>query len=232
MTLYFAYGSNINVEQMKRRAPGAVVVLALELKGWELVFRGVADIVPKRGSSVHGLIWRLTPEDEDALDAFEGIDPRRPFLGVYRKERIRLPEPIDGEWFALVYVMNSEGIFPPYGVYLRTILGGYARFDFPIKRLRKALHFAHDALAPSDVERSRYRRQGRPRIVPRDALDKPKGKEPAKPAKRLAETGDGRLFDLARSDVAASRRPTSEPAKGSVRVSSGNWMRNLVVHGD
>jgi len=37
--LYIAYGSNLNLEQMKRRCPTAEVVGAVELKNWRLWFR-------------------------------------------------------------------------------------------------------------------------------------------------------------------------------------------------
>ena len=58
--LYFAYGSNINLDQMAYRCPDAKVVGPVTLEGWELLFRGsgVATIGPKEGSTVHGLLWR------------------------------------------------------------------------------------------------------------------------------------------------------------------------------
>ena len=57
--LYFAYGSNINLEQMAWRCPGAEVFGPAVLEGYELLFRGnsrrgsgVATIAPKEGSRV------------------------------------------------------------------------------------------------------------------------------------------------------------------------------------
>ena len=69
--LYFAYGSNINLEQMAVRCPAAQVVGPAVLDGYELLFRGnrrgtgVATIEPLPDSQVHGLLWMLTPECED-----------------------------------------------------------------------------------------------------------------------------------------------------------------------
>ena len=37
---YIAYGSNLNLEQMKMRCPTAEVVGVSELKGYKLVFKG------------------------------------------------------------------------------------------------------------------------------------------------------------------------------------------------
>lgn len=38
--LYFAYGSNINLDQMDMRCPDARVVGTVVLEGYELLFRG------------------------------------------------------------------------------------------------------------------------------------------------------------------------------------------------
>lgn len=73
-TLYFAYGSNIDLEQMARRCPAAQVVGPATLENYELAFRGsgFATIMPKEGSVVHGLLWSITPLCEQALDRYEG----------------------------------------------------------------------------------------------------------------------------------------------------------------
>ena len=42
--LYLAYGSNLNKRQMAVRCPDAKPVGAAMIYGWELCFRGVADI--------------------------------------------------------------------------------------------------------------------------------------------------------------------------------------------
>ncbi len=72
--LYFAYGSNINLEQMDCRCPDATVVGPVSLENYELLFRasGVATIAPKEGGKVHGLLWSITPECERSLDRYEG----------------------------------------------------------------------------------------------------------------------------------------------------------------
>ena len=69
-TLYFAYGSNINLEQMAHRCPDAQIVGPVTLENYELQFRGsgFATVAPKKSSVVHGLLWKLTPKSEQALD--------------------------------------------------------------------------------------------------------------------------------------------------------------------
>ena len=74
-TLYFAYGSNINLGQMEYRCPDASVVGPVFLDNYELLFRrgGFATIAPKEGERVHGLLWSLTPQCERSLDRYEEI---------------------------------------------------------------------------------------------------------------------------------------------------------------
>ena len=70
---YFAYGSNLNFEQMAYRCPEATVVGTAKLDGYELAFRrGYLTILPKEGATVEGLIWSITDHDESQLDCYEG----------------------------------------------------------------------------------------------------------------------------------------------------------------
>lgn len=75
MTLYFAYGSNMDVAAMRCRCPGAqargTAVLAdhrffIGPEGW-------GSIRPARGNRVHGVLWRVTPRDLAALHAYEWL---------------------------------------------------------------------------------------------------------------------------------------------------------------
>jgi gamma-glutamylcyclotransferase (GGCT)/AIG2-like uncharacterized protein YtfP len=122
--LYIAYGSNLDLEQVKHRCPTAEVVGAVELKNWRLWFRrgnhgAVATIEWERRFTVPVLIWRIQPRDELVLDRYEGC----PHL--YRKETLRLT--VNGKRVrALVYIMNANR--HPYGVssmgYFNTIQEG------------------------------------------------------------------------------------------------------------
>ena len=63
--LYFAYGSNMNLNQMAFRCPDAEVVDTVRLEGYRLAFRmngggnGVATILPEPDSYVDGVLWRV-----------------------------------------------------------------------------------------------------------------------------------------------------------------------------
>ncbi len=76
---YFAYGSNINLDQMACRCPDAQVVGPVVLENYKLLFRGnargtgVATIQPHKGRKVYGLLWRITPACESSLDGYEGF---------------------------------------------------------------------------------------------------------------------------------------------------------------
>lgn len=143
--LYIAYGSNLNLEQMKHRCPTAEVVGAAELKNWRLWFRGgthsaVATIERERRFMVPVLIWRIQPRDERALDRYEGF----PFL--YRKETLRLT--VNGRRVcAMVYIMNEAE--HPYGTpsagYLNTIHEGYKSANFDTGVLYDAVNYSKEA---------------------------------------------------------------------------------------
>ena len=135
--LYIAYGSNLNLPQMERRCPGAVVIGEAALQDYRLLFRGahggaVATIEPCAGESVPVLVWRITPPDEAALDRYEGW----PIL--YRKETVRIK--LGGRTVkAMVYIMNEGrplGLPSPY--YYSTILEGYKTAEFDPDLLVKA----------------------------------------------------------------------------------------------
>src|SRR5206468_12360573 len=72
MQLYFAYGSNLNRDDIRRRCPGARPGTRARLNGWRLSFRGVANIEPQPGATVHGALWWLTDDDVCSLDSYEG----------------------------------------------------------------------------------------------------------------------------------------------------------------
>ena len=72
---YFAYGSNMNLEQMKYRCPAAEVVENVRLENYRLAFRGrapgngVATVLPEKGSYVEcGLIiMKIFPDNRMEL---------------------------------------------------------------------------------------------------------------------------------------------------------------------
>ena len=73
--LHFAYGSNMHRAVMRTHAPHAEPVGAAALADFRFVITadGYASVAPKRGATVHGVLWRLTSRDRVTLDAWEGI---------------------------------------------------------------------------------------------------------------------------------------------------------------
>jgi hypothetical protein len=76
MTLYFAYGSNMSRAGMRRRCPGAHAVGTAILDNHRFIvgLDGWGSVVPARGQSVYGVLWRLSPRDRAALHAYELLD--------------------------------------------------------------------------------------------------------------------------------------------------------------
>ena len=86
----------------------------VELTGWRLSInrRGVATLVPVPGARMPGLIWRLTPACEAALDRHEGVAK-----GAYRKAELEA-----GGAPALVYRAAHTAPGAPREGYLERIL--------------------------------------------------------------------------------------------------------------
>ena len=115
MTLYAAYGSNLDPRQMLLRAPHSPHRGTGWLRGWRLTFGGeeigwegaVATLAEDAGHSVFFFFFDLTATDEAALDQWEGVT-----TDLYRKIRVRV-ETLDGSPLCYIYVLNSfEGGMP------------------------------------------------------------------------------------------------------------------------
>ena len=62
---YIAYGSNLNVAQMRRRCPAARIVGTAVLYGWRLLFKGsktgaYLTIEQQEGFSVPVAVWEVS----------------------------------------------------------------------------------------------------------------------------------------------------------------------------
>jgi hypothetical protein len=139
-TVYGAYGSNMNVEQMSLRCPQARVIGTGTLENYRLTFRGcgrgVANVERKRGRTVPIVLWEVTPECEQALDVYEGF-PR-----LYVK---RVVDVLTSEGYvvrAMMYVMAKqyEGCpAAPANAYVSTIWQGYLANGLALAPLLAAL---------------------------------------------------------------------------------------------
>lgn len=139
LTLYFAYGSNLDPQQMIQRCPTARLFSLGELRQHQLLFRGrsarwdgaVATI--RRGPGiVRGVIYAMRSSDLVRLDGHEG----HPFY--YEREFRDVIDSHGEKWRCHTYVLPAEKalIGLPSSRYLRVIAEGYRRYGFDHRNLR------------------------------------------------------------------------------------------------
>ena len=141
---YLAYGSNLNVRQMKLRCPTARVVGTAEIKDYELFFKGsqtgsYLTIEPKKGGIVPVAVWEVQEQDVRRLDAYEGF-PKF----YYKKDmEIRYKGIRTGRHrtvTAFVYIMHEDReIGIPSNRYISTCIEGYNDFEFNLNILFDAV---------------------------------------------------------------------------------------------
>lgn len=126
---YFAYGANMDLDTMLDRCIGAKFIDVGQLKGYRFIIntRGVATIVPDKDSSVFGIIWTITKEDESFLDLFEGVKG-----GWYSKHTVlvnAMDEHIAHD--CLVYIATDSKEGRPIEDYFANILKWAINYRFP-----------------------------------------------------------------------------------------------------
>ena len=141
MKKYIAYGSNLNVGQMRFRCPDAKAYATGVIENYRLSFKGSKSgnyltIEPADGYSVPVTLWEVTPEDEHSLDIYEG------FPTFYRKETltVRLADGTEEEAFA--YIMNGHKYGVPTCRYYQTCEEGYMAFGFDLDILAEAFEYS------------------------------------------------------------------------------------------
>lgn len=129
---YLAYGSNLNMAQMKIRCPGAKVYGETVLEDSVMTFRshnargGVANIERCKGNQVRAMVYTITSADEEELDIYEGF----PFL--YYKKDIEVK--VGGKAIkAMIYLMEPEDypLAAPSHYYTNVIAQGYLDVGWP-----------------------------------------------------------------------------------------------------
>ena len=134
--LYFAYGSNLNHFQMKRRCKDSKFIKKINLKGYILNFRSkyrAADIEKKNNSIVPGGLYEISKSDEKKLDIYEDY----PFL--YKKYYFLYY----GKKVMTYTMVNKTPFKFPTERYLNVVKRGYKDCKLDKKYLLKAL-IAHN----------------------------------------------------------------------------------------
>ena len=131
--LYFAYGSNLNLFQMKRRCKDSAFLKKYELKGYKLNFRSkyrAADIEKSKNSIVPGALFEISKSDEKKLDVYEDypILYKKLYFKYYNKT-------------VMTYIMvdNTEFRYPTER-YLNVVKQGYKDCKLNFNYLTKALN--------------------------------------------------------------------------------------------
>lgn len=140
---YIAYGSNLNIPQMRTRCPGARIIGTSVLEGWRLLFRGsrtgsYLTIERQEGASVPVAAWEVSAENEAALDRYEGFP-----TFYYKKEmELTLKGIRTGKLRrrrVFVYIMHEDRpLGVPSGFYMETCRQGYRSFGFDEAFLERA----------------------------------------------------------------------------------------------
>ena len=157
-TLYVAYGSNLNIEQMSFRCPDAEAVGTGVIQDYRLTFKALgtcafATIEPCEGESVPVAVWSVSRRDETALDRYEG------YPSHYGREHVDVLMDGDGEIVnGLVYIMNPRAVplLPSQG-YFEAVLSGYRSFGLDKKKLFDAWHRIEDGDTPVSSRLKHYR---------------------------------------------------------------------------
>ena len=130
--LYFAYGSNLNLFQMKRRCKDSIFLKKINLKDFRLTFRSkyrAADIEPKQNSNVPGALFEISKSDEKKLDIYEDFPLlyKKYYFYYYGKK-------------VMTYTMVKKSTFRfPTERYLNIVKKGYRDCGLDKKYLKKGL---------------------------------------------------------------------------------------------
>jgi len=137
MTIYFAYGSNLDTEQIRRRCPSAHGICTATLAGYRLAFTGrsglwggaVATIEPDPDCTTWGALYTLSEADSAELDRWEGAP--------HAYERIMVDAITnDGQVVpAVTYRKRDRREGKPTAAYVKRIRAGYKAWGLPSWRL-------------------------------------------------------------------------------------------------
>ena len=130
--LYFAYGSNLNHFQMKRRCRESIFLKKFNLKNFKLTFRSkyrAADIEPKKKSKVPGGLFKISKRDEKKLDEYEDYPNlyKKYYFQYYGKK-------------VMTYTMVKKSSFKyPTQRYLNIVKRGYKDCNLDMRYLMKII---------------------------------------------------------------------------------------------
>lgn len=143
--LYFAYGSHLDLDQLRTLIPDVRVVGLAVLRDHRLTFPlyvepwggGTAGVTPSHGGSVWGVLYEVSESGLSVLDEYEGWKGPGNHHNLYDREltTVELTRPDDGSVprrvRAYMYVARTLNPTPPSRRYLDTMLKGARHHRLP-----------------------------------------------------------------------------------------------------
>jgi gamma-glutamylcyclotransferase (GGCT)/AIG2-like uncharacterized protein YtfP len=148
--LYFAYGSNLDWAQIRKRCPSTTAVSVAAARGYRLAFTrfstnrqcGAADILPSAGDEVWGMLYEIDEAEIGVLDECEGFRPGRPREeNAYERVEIEVwttgthvsPQRV----WTYVVVRKLDPCPKPSAEYKRLMVNGARHWGFPAGYLER-----------------------------------------------------------------------------------------------
>jgi len=139
---YFAYGSNMSLDQMKKRCPDSEFVTIGYIEGYRFVYDGfsrtrngpVANIITsEKEEKVWGAIFKISEEDERRLDKCEG------YPSAYSKTYLTVCDREGNSYNALVYLREPRERGFPSREYEKIVVESAIRLGLPLDYINKYL---------------------------------------------------------------------------------------------
>lgn len=143
--IYFAYGSNMDRERIRKRCPSATILGLGILEEYKLVFNtvgnkaegkggGIANIIPSPGHVVYGVLYRIPKKELERLNNIEiemNYEVKVLKIRMHNFETIR----------AVIYVGNNsmESKYSPTKEYKNFIVKGMRENQFPVDYQRQVI---------------------------------------------------------------------------------------------
>lgn len=147
---YLAYGSNLNIPQMRHRCPGAKICGTAEIEDYRLLFKGsktgsYLTIEKAPGYYVPVTVWSVTEADLKNLDIYEGY-PTFYYRKNMKVDMSGIGE-VSREVTAFVYIMHEERkLGLPTNKYIETCYDGYTAFGFDKDLIDEAIEYSWEEL--------------------------------------------------------------------------------------
>ncbi len=140
---YFAYGSNMNQQQMQQRCPASRFTRKARLEGFRFVYDGysrtregaVANILESHapGAMVWGGLFEITGDDLAALDRYEGY-PRS-----YQRRIITVRDKQGTAYETIIYYRTGKDLGRPSEHYRAIVIEGAEQCQLPGSYVASAL---------------------------------------------------------------------------------------------